>query len=330
MAKSGTSSGKKSFFDHLLAGGGAGVVESLACHPLDTIKTRMQLSRTQIGKGKGVFGVAYTCVRNEGPLALYKGLTAVVCGIAPKMAIRFSSFESFKSLLADSDGKCNVYQTLLAGTLAGTTEAFLVVTPMEVLKIRLQAQRHSLSDPLDKPKYRGVFHAAYLIVQEEGFTALYKGVLPTVLRQATNQAVNFTVYHEVKKAWLSHKNRSDLFSYESLLLGGLSGCMGPFANSPIDVVKTRLQKQKITPGEKPHYDGLWGTLQTIYREEGFRAFYRGITPRLLRIAPGQAVTFMVYEKILVWLSYSRSSLSSTHCSVQEGPAAVLTSESHSV
>ncbi|UKZ63750.1 uncharacterized protein TrAtP1_004974 [Trichoderma atroviride] len=28
-----------------LAGGGAGMMEALACHPLDTIKVRMQLSR---------------------------------------------------------------------------------------------------------------------------------------------------------------------------------------------------------------------------------------------------------------------------------------------
>lgn len=30
---------------NLIAGGGAGMMEALACHPLDTIKVRMQLSR---------------------------------------------------------------------------------------------------------------------------------------------------------------------------------------------------------------------------------------------------------------------------------------------
>lgn len=32
-----------------------------------------------------------------------------------------------------------------------------------------------------------------------------------------------------------------------------------------------------------------------YRQEGFHAFYKGITPRIMRVAPGQAVTFTVYE-----------------------------------
>lgn len=34
---------------------------------------------------------------------------------------------------------------------------------------------------------------------------------------------------------------------------------------------------------------------SAYRQEGFHAFYKGITPRIMRVAPGQAVTFTVYE-----------------------------------
>lgn len=68
----------------------------------------------------------------------------------------------------------------------------MVVTPMEVIKIRLQAQLHSLSDPLEVPKYRNAAHALYRIVKEEGLSTLYRGVTLTALRQATNQGVNFT------------------------------------------------------------------------------------------------------------------------------------------
>lgn len=41
----------------------------------------------------------------ETPLALYKGLGAVVTGIVPKMAIRFTSYEWYKQLLASKDGR---------------------------------------------------------------------------------------------------------------------------------------------------------------------------------------------------------------------------------
>jgi len=100
---------------------------------------------------------------------------------------------------------------------------------MDVIKIRLQAQRHSMTDPLDIPKYRNAAHAAFTIVREEGPSALYKGVALTALRQATNQAVNFTVYQEMKKRmrkWQGTQEGHVLPTYQHLLMGGISGAMG--------------------------------------------------------------------------------------------------------
>lgn len=110
----------------------------------------------------------------------------------------------------------------------------MVVTPMDVIKIRLQAQRHSMADPLDIPKYRNAGHAAYTIVKEEGVRTLWKGVSLTALRQATNQGVNFAAYQEMKKALLKYQPQyqetGELPSIQTLLIGGLSGAMGPMVS----------------------------------------------------------------------------------------------------
>jgi hypothetical protein len=148
---------------------------------------------------------------------------------------------------------------LSAGLGAGVTEAVAVVTPMEVVKIRLQAQQHSLADPLEAPRYRNAGHAVYTIVREEGISTLYRGVSLTALRQATNQGpfyilfsfgifnfgchyigANFTAYQEIKK--LAHNLQPDLVelpSYQHMCIGLISGAMGPFSNAPIDTIKTR-------------------------------------------------------------------------------------------
>lgn len=108
----------------------------------------------------------------------------------------------------------------LAGLGSGVTEAVLVVTPTELLKIRMQAQFQpgglfeggsaGLSCPpasgssdsgfVSRPgvstrttsaaaivKYRDAFHTAAVVTREEGVGALYTGLAPTVLRQGINQ-----------------------------------------------------------------------------------------------------------------------------------------------
>lgn len=101
---------------NLIAGGGAGMMEALVCHPLDTIKVRMQLSRrgrTPGSKARGFVATGRDIVKKETAFGLYKGLGAVMTGIVPKMAIRFTSYEWYKQALADKDGKISSRATFL-------------------------------------------------------------------------------------------------------------------------------------------------------------------------------------------------------------------------
>ncbi|KAI9103752.1 mitochondrial carrier domain-containing protein [Phlyctochytrium arcticum] len=216
------------------------------------------------------------------------------------MAIRFSSFEYFKSKLADKNGVVHPMGNFTAGLLAGTTEAIMVVTPMDVIKIRLQAQRHSMTDPLDIPKYRNAAHCAYVMVKEEGLASLYKGVALTALRQATNQAANFTVYQYLRTTLheLQPQYSETLPAYQHLLMGFISGACGPLFNAPIDTIKTRVQKN---PSTTKGWARFMQVSQGIIKNEGWTALYKGLTPRVLRVAPGQAITFMVYERVYKWM-----------------------------
>ncbi|KAJ3019181.1 hypothetical protein HKX48_002315 [Thoreauomyces humboldtii] len=322
-AKPAAAAPKKNLGLHLFAGGIAGCCEALSCHPLDTIKVRMQLrGERQIKRpittvagqamnaaaasaakpqGQNFISVGMQIASKEGVLSLYKGLGAVVTGIVPKMAIRFSSFEYFKAKLANKEtGIVSAGGNFVAGLAAGTTEAVMVVTPMDVIKIRLQAQRHSMTDPLDVPKYRNAAHCVYVMVKEEGASSLYKGVGLTALRQATNQAANFTVYQYLRKALhdAQPQHGDTLPAYQHLLMGFVSGACGPLFNAPIDTIKTRIQKNR---SEEKGWKRFVNVTSGIIKNEGYAAFYKGLTPRVLRVAPGQAITFMVYERVYKWM-----------------------------
>ncbi|KNZ43722.1 hypothetical protein VP01_993g7 [Puccinia sorghi] len=311
---------------HLIAGGTAGFAEvslyqiqACVCHPLDTIKVRMQLSRSKQGRGRGFLKTGIMITQKESVLGLYKGLGAVVSVIQLKL-LRYRTqdvdqicfIRDIQRLVGEQRKRKSFLQrdlSIKAGLGAGVTEAVAIVCPMEVVKIRLQAQIHSMSDPLDIPKIsvdissspsdRNAGHALYLILKEEGPATLYRGVALTALRQATNQAANFTAYTELKA--LCHRlqpniQANELPSYQTLVLGLISGAVGPFTNAPIDTIKTRIQKSTATIGET-----AWTRLRVVASEmfvqEGPKAFYKGITPRVMRVAPGQAVVFTVYEKV---------------------------------
>ncbi|KAH9983865.1 mitochondrial carrier domain-containing protein [Xylariaceae sp. FL0662B] len=141
--------------------------------------------------------------------------------------------------------------------LAITSKAiFLARLSAGVTEAVAAAQQHSMSDPTDVPKYRNTGHALFTIVREEGFGALYRGL------------------YNYQPDYIG----GTLPGYQTTLIRLISGAMGPFSNTPIDIIKT-----------------ITRIARDIFRQEGVSTFYKGVTPCVIRVTPGQAVTFTVYE-----------------------------------
>jgi solute carrier family 25 (mitochondrial folate transporter), member 32 len=49
---------------------------------------------------------------------------------------------------------------------------------------------------------------------------------------------------------------------------------------------------------KRNYQGMIHTTQKIIRREGASGFFKGVIPNSVRVAPGAAVTFVVYEGVM--------------------------------
>ena len=69
------------------------------------------------------------------------------------------------------------------------------------------------------------------------------------------------------------------------------------AAAPLDVVKTRIQNVDRVKGVTPKYRGAFTGILLIYREEGFRALYKGFAPKVLRLAPGGGILLLVVEAV---------------------------------
>lgn len=270
-------------------------MEAACLQPIDVIKTRLQLDRS--GNYKGIAHCGTTIVRSEGVRALWKGLTPFATHLTLKYTLRMGSNAVLQSAFKDSEtGKISNHGRLLSGFGAGVLEAVLIVTPFEVVKIRLQQQRGLSHELL---KYRGPVHCARMIIKEEGLRGLWAGVTPTIMRNGTNQSAMFTAKNAFD-VLLWKKNEGDgrvLLPWQSMISGFLAGTAGPICTGPFDVVKTRLMAQGREGGEVK-YKGMIHAIRTIYAEEGLLALWKGLLPRLMRIPPGQAIMWGVADQVI--------------------------------
>lgn len=165
------------------------------------------------------------------------------------------------------------------------------------MKIRLQQQKGVGKELL---KYKGPLHCAKTIVREEGIRGLWAGAVPTICRNGTNQAVMFSVKNGMDQfLWCKYEGDGvTLLPWQSMVSGFLAGFAGPVATGPFDVVKTRLMaQQRGQPGEEVRYRGMGHAFSRIYAEEGLKALWKGLLPRLMRIPPGQAIMWAVADQV---------------------------------
>jgi len=235
----------------------------------------------------GIMDVVRQTVNEKGIRGLYRGLSPLLYMSIPKVATRFSAYEIAKNSVHDEKGELTRVKRLLCGLFAGVTEAVVIVTPMETLKVKFI---HDYTSP--NPKYKGFFNGVSTIVKEQGLAGTYKGLVPTVVKQGSNQMIRFFVYGEVTEFFKGGEKR-DLKMWESFAAGGIAGAASVFGNTPVDVVKTRMQ------GLEAHkYTGVKDCVKQIWQQEGPLAFYSGTIPRLGRVCFDVALVMTMYDQIV--------------------------------
>ncbi|KAB5566435.1 mitochondrial carrier domain-containing protein [Coniochaeta sp. 2T2.1] len=279
-------------FQYMFAAGAiAGVSEICLMYPLDVVKTRVQL---QTGKGTGAdhYNGMLDCfkkiVKNEGFSRLYRGITAPILMEAPKRAVKFAANDKwgkiYRNLFADPTGT-NKAIPFLTGASAGATEAFVVV-PFELVKIRLQ-------DKASAGKYNGMLDVIAKTVKNEGILAMYNGLESTLWRHILWNSGYFGCISQVRSMMPKATSKKSQI-LNDVVAGSVGGTIGTVLNTPMDVVKSRIQNSPKIPGVVQKYNWAWPAVATVAREEGFAALYKGFLPKVLRLGPGGGVLLVVF------------------------------------
>ncbi|KAI1810570.1 mitochondrial dicarboxylate carrier protein [Poronia punctata] len=189
-------------------------------------------------------------------------------------------------------------EVVTAGATAGLISRF-VIAPLDVVKIRLQLQSHSLSDPLSheslrgSPVYKGTIKTLQHILKHEGITGLWKGNVPAELMYVSYAAIQFTAYRST--TMLIHRLIPEEHrlphAIESFLSGATAGATATATTYPLDLLRTRFAAQ----GNDRVYASLRRAVWQIHHDEGMKGFFRGLAPGLAQIVPLMGTFFAIYE-----------------------------------
>lgn len=161
--------------------------------------------------------------------------------------------------------------------------------PLDTTKTRLQVQGQKKDASCRQSKYRGMTHALLRIAKEEGVRALYGGIAPALLRQASYGTLKIGLYHHLKSI-----NPFEETLLTNVLSGMTSGAIASAIANPTDVLKVRMQSASDVAYSSQR-KSCAQYFQQIYKEEGVHGLYRGVVPTAQRAMVVAGVLLPSYD-----------------------------------
>lgn len=212
----------------------------------------------------------------------------------------------------------SLLSSLMAGALARAVSATLV-TPLELVRTRLQASSAGSSS------FSSILASLRADMRSQGPRVLWRGLSPTLWRDVPFSAIYFAGYEGMKRSLtgggLGEGNASggaEEFGI-AFLSGAVSGSVAAVLTQPFDLIKTRLQapsppaSSSSSPSSSrssPSRPGrpspassaststrLLSVVAQIVRDEGAAGLFRGLSPRVAKVAPACGVMIASFEVV---------------------------------
>jgi len=263
--------------------GGSAVFTVSFIHPIDVVKTRLQISGEAGGKSKaysGIGDVVKSVLADEGASAFYKGIQAAWLREASYTSLRLGLYEPAKGLVGADKKDAGVGRKFLAGAIAGAIGS-LAGNPFDVLKTRMMADGGADAPSIGK--------VAREINAGQGFAGFYKGIEANVMRAMILNATKMGCYDICKGHMKPYfKDGIPLQFASAFSAGFFMTC----TVAPFDIIRTRLMNQ---PTDAKLYNGFLDCAGKILKNEGPLGFWKGFIPIWSRFAPTTCLQLIIFE-----------------------------------
>lgn len=175
--------------------------------------------------------------------------------------------------------------------------AATVTNPIDVIKTRMQldnelGSQHESRNIFHNRYYRGLVRGAARIAHEEGIRGLYKGITPSLMREASYSTLRLGLYEPLKE-WFGATDPAHTPLWKKVCSGAIAGAIGSAIACPTDVVKIRLMA--LPSGNKWEYRHTFHAFQAIVANEGIRGLWTGVNATVKRSALVSATAVSSYD-----------------------------------
>ncbi|KJA29293.1 hypothetical protein HYPSUDRAFT_211182 [Hypholoma sublateritium FD-334 SS-4] len=262
-------------WSNIAVGGIMNMVTTLG-QPLEVLKTQMAANRSQ-----SMLGALKTVWSRGGVTGFYQGLIpwAWIEASTKGAVLIFAASEVESATL--NAGINPAFAGLLGGMTGGIAQAYATMGFTTCMKTAEITRAKTAATGVKPPSTWAVFADIY---RREGLAGVNKGVNAVAVRQCTNwgSRMGFARLAETSIRKIRGQGENEkLGAFDKILASSIGGALATW-NQPIEVVRVEMQSmaKSTANANRPAKLTIFNTLGFIYKENGIKGLYRGVTPRI--------------------------------------------------
>jgi len=263
--------------------GTAAVITVTFIHPIDVIKTRIQISTEYAAAGMG--GTVKKIMAAEGTSALWKGVNAAWLREASYTSLRLGLYEPCKVAFGCTTPETTTFiKKFAAGSAAGALGS-LAGNPFDVLKTKMMATEGAVPS---------IVGTAKELLAKQGIGGFYRGIDSNVARAMVLNGTKMSCYDQMKGLVVETTGLPKSHLMTQFLSATSAGFFMTCTVSPFDMVRTRLMNQ---PVDAKIYNNALDCFVKIIKNEGPLTLWRGFIPIWSRFAPTTTLQLIIFEQL---------------------------------
>eukprot|EP00814_Leptocylindrus_danicus_P001802 CAMPEP_0116029170 /NCGR_PEP_ID=MMETSP0321-20121206/15959_1 /TAXON_ID=163516 /ORGANISM="Leptocylindrus danicus var. danicus, Strain B650" /LENGTH=301 /DNA_ID=CAMNT_0003503453 /DNA_START=38 /DNA_END=943 /DNA_ORIENTATION=+ len=263
--------------------GTAAVITVTFIHPIDVIKTRIQISPEYGAAGMG--GTFKKIAGAEGVTALWKGVNAAWLRESSYTSLRLGLYEPCKIAFGCTSPETTTFvKKFAAGSAAGALGS-LAGNPFDVLKTKMMATESGTPS---------IVGTAKDLLKNQGVGGFYRGIDSNIARAMVLNGTKMACYDQMKGYVVDFTGLPKGNLLVQFLSAGSAGFFMTCTVSPFDMIRTRLMNQ---PADAKIYNNALDCFMKIVKNEGPLTLWRGFIPIWSRFAPTTTIQLVIFEQL---------------------------------